>query len=115
MHPAFQSPSVCGTPDRCGTSCRLHNACPETSHGPTGTLDPRTRLATRATGGLPRVSGHGHNGSGALCRAFATRNDLPAASREPYTVRMIPHEPWIASDTNAPRKTSNSLEGERLW
>jgi L-aminopeptidase/D-esterase-like protein len=71
-------------------------------------LDPRTRLATRATGGLPRVSGHGHNRSGALCLAFATGNDLPAASRKPDTVRMIPHEQWISCDTNAPRKTSNS-------
>src|SRR4030095_8473007 len=43
------------------------------------------------------------------------RNDLPAASREPDTVRIIPHEPWIASDTNAPRKTSNRLSGERPW
>src|SRR4030095_1960079 len=115
MRPAFQSPSACGTPDRCRTSCRLHNACPETSHGPTGPLDPRTRLATRATRGLPRVRGNGHNSSGALYLACATGNDLPAASREPYTVRMIPHEQWIASDPNAPRKTSNSLSGERPW
>src|SRR5437867_10100721 len=41
MHPAFQSPSACGTPDRFRTSCRFHNTCPGTSHGPTGPLDPR--------------------------------------------------------------------------
>src|SRR4029453_6150968 len=67
------------------------------------------RLAKRATVDLPRVSGNGHNGSGDICLAFAPGNDLPAASREPYTLRMIPHEPWIASDTNAHRKTTNSL------
>ena len=32
MRPAFQSPSVCGTPDRFRTSCRLHNACSATSY-----------------------------------------------------------------------------------
>jgi hypothetical protein len=73
------------------------------------------RLAKRATVDLPRVSGHGHNGSGDLCLAFATGHDLPAESRAPYTVRMIPHEPWIAGDNNAHRKTTNSLYGERPW
>jgi len=67
------------------------------------------RLAKRATVDLPRVSGNGHNGNGDLCLAFATGHDLPAESREPYTLRMIPHEQWISSYNNAHRKTTNSL------
>ena len=52
-----------------------------------------THLATRATVGLPRLSGHGHNGSGDRGQAFADRHDFPAASSVPDTLRMIPHKP----------------------
>jgi D-aminopeptidase len=50
-----------------------------------------TRLAQRATVGLARVGGVGHNGSGDLFLAFATGNDVPQGVTEPYSLRMIPH------------------------
>src|SRR5262245_42777052 len=53
--------------------------------------------------------------SASRCLTFATGNDLPAASSELSNLRMIPHEQWMSSDTNAPSKTSNSLSGERPW
>jgi D-aminopeptidase len=49
------------------------------------------RLARRATVGLARVGGVGHNGSGDVFLAFATGNALDAAAREPSTVRMLPN------------------------
>lgn len=49
------------------------------------------RLARRATLGLARVGGNGHNGSGDLFLAFATGNTLPVGQNTPYTVNMLPH------------------------
>ncbi len=49
------------------------------------------RLAQRATVGLARVGGIGHNGSGDIFLAFATGNDLPANPDSPYNLRMLPH------------------------
>jgi D-aminopeptidase len=50
------------------------------------------RLAQRATTGLARVGGYGHNSSGDIFLAFATGNHLPAGSADPYNLRMLPHE-----------------------
>lgn len=50
------------------------------------------RLAQRATSGLARVGGMGHNGSGDLFLAFATGNDLPNHATQPYSLRMLPNE-----------------------
>jgi len=50
-----------------------------------------TRLAQRATVGLARVGGTGHNGSGDIFLAFATGNHLPADADAPRTVQMLPH------------------------
>ena len=47
------------------------------------------RLAQRATVGLSRVGGLGHNSSGDLFLAFATGNSLPAESAEAYRLRML--------------------------
>jgi D-aminopeptidase len=49
------------------------------------------RLARRATVGLARVGGVGHNSSGDLFLAFATGNHLPMNSSQPITVRMLPN------------------------
>jgi D-aminopeptidase len=49
------------------------------------------RLARRATVGLARVGGVGHNGSGDIFLAFATGNVLAPAPTEPYAVRMLPN------------------------
>ena len=49
------------------------------------------RLAQRATVGLARVGGFGHNGSGDLFFAFATGNSIPAYAREPLPLHMLPH------------------------
>ena len=49
------------------------------------------RLAQRATVGLSRVGGLGHNSSGDLFLAFATGNSLPADPPAAYQVRMLPH------------------------
>jgi len=49
------------------------------------------RLAKRATVGMARVGGIGHNGSGDIFLAFATGNHIPSSHQEPYEVRMIPH------------------------
>jgi D-aminopeptidase len=50
------------------------------------------RLARRATVGLARVGGVGHNGSGDLFLAFATGNDLPVGAAAPLPLQMLPHE-----------------------
>jgi D-aminopeptidase len=49
------------------------------------------RLARRATVGLARVGGVGHNGSGDVFLAFATGNALPPDPPAPASVRMLPH------------------------
>lgn len=49
------------------------------------------RLAKRATVGMARVGGVGHNGSGDLFLAFATGNHLPVEATAPYDLKMIPH------------------------
>jgi D-aminopeptidase len=50
-----------------------------------------TRLARRATVGLARVGGIGHNGSGDLFLAFATGNRLPGGAPGPDGLTMVPH------------------------
>jgi D-aminopeptidase len=47
------------------------------------------RLAQRATIGLARVGGIGHNDSGDLFLAFTTGNHVPAKTRAPIDVRML--------------------------
>ena len=54
--------------------------------------DQCRRLARRATVGLARAGGIGHNGSGDIFLAFATGNSLPAGSTTPQEIRMLPHE-----------------------
>jgi D-aminopeptidase len=54
--------------------------------------DQCRRLARRATIGLARVGGIGHNGSGDIFLAFATGNHLPAHRAAPYELTMLPHE-----------------------
>jgi D-aminopeptidase len=49
------------------------------------------RLARRATVGLGRVGGIGHNSSGDIFLAFSTGNHLPAASGDLHNVQMLPH------------------------
>ena len=49
------------------------------------------RLAQRATVGLARTGGVGHNGSGDIFLAFATGNHLPAGSGELCDLQMVPH------------------------
>jgi D-aminopeptidase len=49
------------------------------------------RLARRATVGLARAGGVGHNGSGDLFFAFATGNHLPAQPAGLRDLRMLPH------------------------
>lgn len=49
------------------------------------------RLAKRATVGLARVGGIGHNGSGDIFLAFSTANHLPAEPGGRRTVEMLPH------------------------
>lgn len=49
------------------------------------------RLAQRATVGLARVGGIGHNSSGDIFLAFATGNHIPARTVEPVTITMIPN------------------------
>lgn len=49
------------------------------------------RLARRATVGLARVGGNGHNGSGDLFLAFATGNHVPVRSEQPIAVQMVPN------------------------
>jgi D-aminopeptidase len=49
------------------------------------------RLAQRATVGLARVGGIGHNGSGDIFLAFSTGNSLPANADELMPLQMIPN------------------------
>lgn len=49
------------------------------------------RVAQRATVGLARVGGIGHNSSGDIFLAFATGNHLPAGSRGRRSVEMLDH------------------------
>ncbi len=49
------------------------------------------RLARRATVGLARCGGIGHNGSGDLFLAFAVGNHVDATSRRPQPLSMLPH------------------------
>ena len=49
------------------------------------------RLAQRATVGLSRVGGYGHNGSGDLFLAFSTGNHVPREADDPVAVRMLPN------------------------
>ncbi len=49
------------------------------------------RLARRATTGLSRVGGVGHNGSGDIFLALATGNHLPANAPAPRPLTMLPH------------------------
>jgi D-aminopeptidase len=47
------------------------------------------RLARRATLGLARVGGIGHNGSGDIFLAFATGNHI--SGNDPYDIKMLPN------------------------
>lgn len=49
------------------------------------------RLAQRATVGLARVGGYGHNGSGDIFLAFATGDELPAGVETLRNLQMLPH------------------------
>jgi D-aminopeptidase len=49
------------------------------------------RLAQRATVGLARVGGIGHDGSGDIFLAFATGNHVPATATAPVSVQMLPN------------------------
>jgi D-aminopeptidase len=49
------------------------------------------RLAQRATVGLARVGGFGHNGSGDIFLAFSTGNHVAAAAEAPIAVRSVPN------------------------
>ena len=49
------------------------------------------RLARRATVGLARTGGTGHNGSGDIFLAFATGNHLPTDKETPFDLTMLPH------------------------
>lgn len=49
------------------------------------------RLAQRATVGLARTGGVGHNGSGDIFLAFATGNHVDASAKAPYDLKMLPH------------------------
>jgi D-aminopeptidase len=51
-----------------------------------------SRLARRATVGLARVGGVGHNGSGDLFVAFATGNRLPGKVQSLQDLKMLPNE-----------------------
>jgi D-aminopeptidase len=50
-----------------------------------------SRLARRATVGLARAGGIGHNGSGDLFLAFSTANHLPADPKGRRSIEMLPH------------------------
>ncbi len=49
------------------------------------------RLARRATVGMARVGGVGHNGSGDIFLAFSVGNHVPSDAKRPAPVKMIPH------------------------
>jgi D-aminopeptidase len=50
------------------------------------------RLAQRATVGLARAGGVGHNGSGDLFLAFSTANQLAYHGQTAHDLQMIPHQ-----------------------
>ena len=50
------------------------------------------RLAQRATVGLARAGGSGHNGSGDIFLAFATGNHLPRDADGPIPLAMLPND-----------------------
>jgi D-aminopeptidase len=50
------------------------------------------RLAQRATVGLARVGGYGHDSSGDIFLAFSTANHLPEKTTGPREVRCLPNE-----------------------
>ncbi len=50
------------------------------------------RLARRATVGLARVGGTGHDSSGDLFLAFATGNHVPATGAAPFPLQALPHD-----------------------
>jgi D-aminopeptidase len=50
-----------------------------------------SRLAQRATVGLARVGGIGHNGSGDIFLAFATGNHIPYDAMTPTPIRYVPN------------------------
>ena len=50
------------------------------------------RLARRATVGLARVGGVGHNGSGDIFLAFSTGNHVPSGGAGTLDIRMLPNE-----------------------
>jgi D-aminopeptidase len=50
------------------------------------------RLAQRATVGLARVGGYGHDSSGDIFLAFSTANHLPEKTAGPRVVRSLPNE-----------------------
>lgn len=52
--------------------------------------DQCKRLAQRATVGVARVGGTGHNGSGDIFLAFATGNDVPARVQSPIAIHTLP-------------------------
>jgi D-aminopeptidase len=54
--------------------------------------DQCKRLARRATVGLARVGGIGHNGSGDIFLAFATGNHVRAGATAPIDLKMLPHD-----------------------
>ena len=49
------------------------------------------RLAKRATVGLARAGGRGHNGSGDIFPAFATGNHVPDTANDVLARNMLPH------------------------
>ncbi|MEW5988801.1 MAG: P1 family peptidase, partial [Chloroflexota bacterium] len=68
------------------------------------------RLAQRATIGMARAGGIGHNGSGDLFLAFATGNHLPADAEAPLDLKMLPHH-WLNSFFEA---AAEAVE-EAIW
>ncbi len=50
------------------------------------------RLAKRATVGLGRVGGYGHNSSGDIFLAFATGNHIRSGSRSAHAIEMMPNK-----------------------
>lgn len=51
------------------------------------------RIAKRATVGLARVGGHGHNMSGDIFLAFSTGNEIPVATMSSPTGKVDPFKP----------------------
>jgi D-aminopeptidase len=49
------------------------------------------RLARRATAGLARVGGYGHDSSGDIFLCFSTAARMPAGRPEPHSVAMLPN------------------------